>query len=203
MPKISEKRMQERREHIIDVAFELFAERGYSATGLRSIMEAAYISKGGIYVYFKCKADILLAIINRFDKKRHDITKELDPSTPADTMMAHYIRRRLKAFQLDENQKYARLALEFWSLPSIIPGLSDILAKRYRDYQMNIKRIILRGIDEGIFHVDRPVDDIVGSIMSTIDGAGSLSSMGHVVSDGQIEATVATYLTYLKGASHD
>ncbi len=200
MPKISEERMHERREHIIDVAFELFSEKGYSATGLRSIMEAAYISKGGIYVYFDSKADILLAIIDRFDTRRHDILKDLDPNLSAKDVMAYYLKNRLKAFQVKENQKYTRLVMEFWSLPSIIPELSDILAKRYRTYQMNIKRIILRGIDEGVFKVHRPVDEIVGSIMCTIDGAGSLSSMGHIITNEQIEATVDMYLTYLKGA---
>lgn len=50
-----------RREQILNVALKLFYKNGYTNTKVSDIAEAAGISKGLIYRYFKTKADILFA----------------------------------------------------------------------------------------------------------------------------------------------
>lgn len=200
MPKISEEKKQKRKEHIINTAFELFAEKGYSATGMRDIMKAANISKGGIYVYFESKTAILLAIAERFDDKRHRILNNIDLTLTADKIFTEYIKKRLEVFKYEENQKWSRIALEFWSLPKEIPELNDILNNRFNAYQSDIEFIIKQGINEGTFRSDCSVKHIIYQIMSTINGTGILSSsMGKVVTDKQIEETIKMYLKYLKG----
>ncbi|WP_066498711.1 TetR/AcrR family transcriptional regulator [Abyssisolibacter fermentans] len=200
MPRISEEKKQKRKEHIINTAFELFAEKGYSATGMRDIMKATNISKGGIYVYFKSKTAILLAIAERFDDKRHRLLNNIDLTLTADKIFTEYIKKRLEVFKYEENQKWTRIALEFWSLPKEIPELSNILNNRFNAYHSDIKFIIKQGINEGTFRSDCSVKHVIYQIMSTINGTGILSSsMGKAVTDKQIEETIKMYLKYLKG----
>jgi AcrR family transcriptional regulator len=54
-----------RREQIIESATELFYERGFRATGIDDIGEAAGITGPGIYRHFASKDDILIAVLDR------------------------------------------------------------------------------------------------------------------------------------------
>ncbi len=54
-----------RREVILAAAAELFSERGYSATGIDEIGEAAGISGPGVYRHFATKSQVLEEVVNR------------------------------------------------------------------------------------------------------------------------------------------
>jgi AcrR family transcriptional regulator len=51
------------RQHLLDEAQRLFRERGYAATSLEQIAEAADVTKGAIYGHFSSKEDLLLSAI--------------------------------------------------------------------------------------------------------------------------------------------
>lgn len=56
---------QQTRKQIIDSAFELFANEGYSKTSIAAVAQKAGISKGLIYHYFESKEAILEAIFDQ------------------------------------------------------------------------------------------------------------------------------------------
>ena len=69
-PKIN---YEDKRQSIIQLAFELFMEKGYESTSINDILKAANLSKGGLYHYFESKEDILdsvLAYLIDIDIKR-------------------------------------------------------------------------------------------------------------------------------------
>ncbi|MDH5594353.1 MAG: TetR/AcrR family transcriptional regulator [Gammaproteobacteria bacterium] len=51
------------RQHIVDVADNLFYQKGYNQTSFTDIAEASEIPRGNFYYYFKTKDEILLAVI--------------------------------------------------------------------------------------------------------------------------------------------
>ncbi|PSR24184.1 MAG: hypothetical protein C7B45_00840 [Sulfobacillus acidophilus] len=53
-------------ERLIRVATALFSQRGYDATSVNDIVEAAELTKGALYYYFSAKEDLLYAIHQRF-----------------------------------------------------------------------------------------------------------------------------------------
>jgi AcrR family transcriptional regulator len=57
---LRERKKQQTREKIARVALELFAERGFDATTLADIAEAAEVAPRTIFAYFESKDDILL-----------------------------------------------------------------------------------------------------------------------------------------------
>jgi AcrR family transcriptional regulator len=61
------------RDRILDVALDLFVERGYDKTSLREIAEALGFSKAAIYYHFASKQDILLGLHLRL----HEIGKRI------------------------------------------------------------------------------------------------------------------------------
>jgi AcrR family transcriptional regulator len=80
------KRRPYRRDQILQVAITLFHERGYHATGMDDIGEAAGITGSAIYRHFKSKEDILTAALTESTDqilgKVHEIV-ETSPSPEA------------------------------------------------------------------------------------------------------------------------
>jgi AcrR family transcriptional regulator len=70
--------MAETRERILDVALELFNERGYDKTSLREIAERLDVTKAALYYHFASKQDILLELHLRLHQLGRDILEQLD-----------------------------------------------------------------------------------------------------------------------------
>ena len=67
------------RERIVDAAAELFAERGFHATAMTAVAEAAGLSQTGLLHHFPAKEELLAAVLERRDLRdlqtlaaRHD-----------------------------------------------------------------------------------------------------------------------------------
>lgn len=54
---------QPTRQRLLDAALELFSRKGYAATSVRELVEAAGVTKPVLYYYFRNKEDIYLALI--------------------------------------------------------------------------------------------------------------------------------------------
>ncbi|MFW6113580.1 MAG: TetR/AcrR family transcriptional regulator [Actinomycetota bacterium] len=59
-------RAHERREHILGVAAEIFAEKGYRTAAVSDIVERAGIGRGTFYLYFGSKKEIFLDLIEEY-----------------------------------------------------------------------------------------------------------------------------------------
>jgi AcrR family transcriptional regulator len=64
MPKLKETVFLEKRQHILMCARQVFALHGYEAATIKDILIASGISNGALFVYFKSKREILLAIVD-------------------------------------------------------------------------------------------------------------------------------------------
>ncbi|MFE6859479.1 TetR/AcrR family transcriptional regulator [Nocardia sp. NPDC057668] len=78
----------ERREQILAAALDTIAERGFLATSVAELAEAAGLSQSGLLHYFGSKEDLFVAVLRKRDEI--DIAT-LDALTPADLIQV--IRR--------------------------------------------------------------------------------------------------------------
>ncbi|MCY3557523.1 MAG: TetR/AcrR family transcriptional regulator [Chloroflexi bacterium] len=84
----------ERREHLLDAAAQVFAQRGYSDAQMDEIAAAADTSKGGLYFHFPNKEALIAAVIGRAgDILRRRVTRAMtaagdDPVARADAALA-------------------------------------------------------------------------------------------------------------------
>jgi AcrR family transcriptional regulator len=61
-----EERSERSRAQILDAALRLFSHRGYGATSVRDIAEAANVSKGNVYHHFPDKETIFRALLDQY-----------------------------------------------------------------------------------------------------------------------------------------
>jgi len=125
-PGLRERKRQRTRETIARVALELFDERGYDATTLANIAEAAEVSPRTIFAYFPSKVDILFSefpairdalereVANRSaGKDVLETARDFVLSAAERPEIAEILRRRARIVEADEtlrNHEQARLA---------------------------------------------------------------------------------------------
>jgi AcrR family transcriptional regulator len=62
-------RGQATREHVVDVATELFATAGFDGTSVDAVMRAAGVSKGALYHHFPGKEALFEAVLDRITER--------------------------------------------------------------------------------------------------------------------------------------
>jgi AcrR family transcriptional regulator len=65
VPRISDARRAERRDHILDAAVRCFARSGFHATGIADVIAEAGMSAGGFYRYFDSKEALIHGVVDR------------------------------------------------------------------------------------------------------------------------------------------
>jgi AcrR family transcriptional regulator len=65
---LGEEQRKSTHERILDVALDLFLEKGYDKTSLREIAEQLGFSKAALYYHFASKDDIFMALHNRLHR---------------------------------------------------------------------------------------------------------------------------------------
>jgi len=68
-PAVNELRTNLRRNQILEAATRVFAEKGYHRATTKDIARAAEIAEGTIYLYFKNKSELLIALLEHLDQK--------------------------------------------------------------------------------------------------------------------------------------
>lgn len=82
-----------KRDHLIDIAMQLFNRHGYHATGVDRIMEEAGIAKTTLYRYFPSKEDLIVAVLAKADEMARDELRafvEAASTNPRERLLATF-----------------------------------------------------------------------------------------------------------------
>jgi len=76
--------MNDRKQHVINMAHQLFINKGVQATSVQDILEYSGISKGTFYNYFSSKNELVIALFTtlykKLEKERNELLIGQDPS---------------------------------------------------------------------------------------------------------------------------
>ncbi|MBI1261220.1 MAG: TetR family transcriptional regulator [Rhizobiales bacterium] len=146
-----QRRKEERPAEIMEAALTLFSEKGFAATRLEDVAEAAGVSKATIYLYFDSKIDLLLANVQEIALSRFD---------EIETMLSLYDGKIAdlptlllgRVSEIARTTKMPDLARVVMSEAHNFPEIADF----YRDNVVKrglgiIAGIIARGIESGEF----------------------------------------------------
>lgn len=157
MPKgipLSEEDQKQRRREIYRAASGLFLDKGFQETSMREIADAAGMGKSSLYDYFRTKDEILLFVLLELSDELLEQARQVAClELPAD-------RRLRKVMEVDldflaRNRKvYLKLSLES---QKIKPGSQERLREQRYVFQDLVRRIIVEGIEAGIFRKVEPL----------------------------------------------
>ncbi len=141
---------------ILDVAFQLFMEKGYEHTSIQDIIDhLGGLSKGAIYHHFKSKEDILVAVTDRMTEESNKmlaVIRDRNDLTGKDKLKAIFKESILRPVQEDIFTAAPNLSDNPRLLYSIFRETVDEAAPDY------ILPIIEQGISDGSIRTDYPAE---------------------------------------------
>lgn len=99
MPRLSKTAIEERRQHLIDIAVQLFLKQGYQSTTISQIVDSLNLAKSTYYYHFKSKEDILIAVSDKLICDTHDKLTAIHIKNDKDVLLR--IRETLSIFHDD------------------------------------------------------------------------------------------------------
>ena len=107
-------RSQERVKRILDVAEDLFASQGYSATTTNAIAARAQVSIGSLYQFFPDKTAILRALALRYAEMLHQELAAINETELVALSLSDYVDRLIDTTDrfFTENPSYYAIFME-------------------------------------------------------------------------------------------
>lgn len=135
----------ERREHILTTAAEVFAAKGLYQASVNDIVREAGLSKGGMYWYFKSKGDLIEAVLQRIFS--HDMSQ-----LETILMMDKPASERLQQMFQEAGQQVTRLngsyatMLEFYATAVRQDTVRQHLHIYFQKYRTLLETLLEQGI---------------------------------------------------------
>lgn len=141
-------------DEILEVSKELLLKDGFSKMSMRKIANKADVSATSIYLYYKNKDDLLLALIEgSIDKLnsvlRNALSADADPVDQLELMAEAYIR-----YALDNPQEYEII---YMVRPEEMPKYPKEKFQQIRKTYELLSGIIRDGKEKGLLDVDDPL----------------------------------------------
>jgi AcrR family transcriptional regulator len=170
MPKVSVEYEQAQRERILEGAAESFADKGYRQTSIDEIARNLGISKGAIYIYFKSKEELFVAIFNRYLSMDHDIPNSSEFANDSVTLKLEYALDRYLSKVFGADPIRLRLLPEFWLEGSRLPELQKLRMEGKRQDFAVLVDLFEQGQARGEVRQDVNICEVAEVIIATCDG---------------------------------
>ena len=147
---------EEKRERILRIAAELFAQTGYTKTDVAHIAREAGVAKGSMYNYFETKDDIYLHVCaHALERSRTAVYGDIDKSWDIYRQVEHIFRQGATFAQ--ESPEFVLLYLNVSSVG--MERFADALTREVEKYTAkHIKQLLKQGIHTGIVRPDLNVN---------------------------------------------
>lgn len=131
-------------------ALQAFASNGFAGSTTRQIAERAGMSPAGLYVSYRSKSELLLAIVRTSHEFiLTEVTEVASQNSPAPDKLRSF----MEAFVVFHARYHLLAFVGEYELRSLDgEALADITRLRHR-YRQLVEQILLEGIDGGYFEV--------------------------------------------------
>jgi len=183
-PTRTTKTAEERLQEILDVAQNLFAQKGYDATSVQDIIDAVGIAKGTFYHYFRSKSDLLDAVVDRMVEQGRAVIRTVveDPRLDALTKFRQ-VFFQANSWKL-QHQGFLMELLRVMYRPE-----NAILRDRLRSVSIEVMvpllaSVVRQGVEEGVFDTEEPEEVVaivlhIGQALSDTTAKALLSGERH------------------------
>lgn len=124
---------QQTRERLLDAAADVFKRLGYHGATLEAVAEAAGYTKGAVYSNFATKADLFMALLDRYVEG--EITAQLEQF--AGKTLEQVLDEIEVVFdrQVRSDPQWATLRMEFWLVADRDPEVRQRMVAKSEEYR--------------------------------------------------------------------
>lgn len=162
-----QKTTEKKKQAIIQAALQLFKEKGFKDTSIKSIAEAAEVSPVSIYNYFGSKDNLVALCVNDlFEEITQQAEDILNSDLDFKTKLDH-------AFALCQKKMSQQISDYFQDKMVKDPALSSLLTKAITAKKRDIYRAYIElGKKEGLIAEDLSTE-LVLNVMDALNGMGN------------------------------
>jgi AcrR family transcriptional regulator len=170
-----------RREQILDIATEKFAQLGYYHTSMANIAADVGLTGPGLNHHFPTKQHLLVAVADR----RFDVTSRLAQEAPADDDGTGPLRTMLRLAELFVHQPglMELFVLVASEASDPMSPAHELYARRYVVVIGQLKTEFLRSVDAGYLRADVDYEAVARECIAVTDGL----QLQWVLSDGKLD----------------
>lgn len=166
MPKVTSMYKAEAKEKIVQAAIESFAQTGFDRTKMEDIAKRLGLSKGTIYLYFKSKEDLFLAIceynIQKGDKEDVGLFIRKENVASDAEQIYDNIRRR--------EQGNDRVMLEMVAESARNPKLRKAMYELHVKVHEHVMEGVKNKIEQGFLRKDVDAISLAIALVALYDG---------------------------------
>ena len=202
-----EREKEQRKDEIVAAAQRVFFEKGLQLATVDEIAETAELSKGTIYLYYKSKEDLYLAVLMKGMQLMHDMFEARLKSEPQTIKaLLGLIDAYIEFFQ--QHRNYFRM-FQFLQTPQFHKQVSDDMKEAgstvsHKTWELAIG-LIQRGMDEGLLVSDLSAGDAAvilwltaSALMTRIDTESEMwKTRMHIDLDNVLRLSLALFLDSL------
>lgn len=187
----------DRREQILCAALEVFADRGYHATGVSDIVKQAGVARGTFYLYFESKRSVFDALLEGiFMELLAEIRPILIPAGPEDPTVESQVRGNVTRLiqRLMSDRKTVRI------LMAEAEGLDDLAQGRLQAFYGRLGTWLSESLAEGVeLGIVRECNTLVAAHSLIGSLRGVLWAWAMDLAEIDETAFVDELLTFLRG----
>lgn len=166
---------RERKQQLIDAAVGLFTERGYAATRIADICDAAGVAKGLFYWYFPTKHDLFDELVRTMRRRlRQAQSAAMDPAADAVTRIRQGTEASVR-FIVDHASYFSLVDVE-----RADPRLAEALREGSEVYLRDVRALVIEAQAGGL------IPDTDATLLA-LGVMGAVSSFGHAARNGRID----------------
>jgi AcrR family transcriptional regulator len=169
VPKLSPQTRADRRQRLLDAAWQRFASGGYRDTTVDGVCDQAGVSKGAFYGYFTSKQDLLLALLEEETRALIGVASEL---ATLDIPTAERVRRFVRAMlAVVDDPARVQLRADLWSAVASDPAMREPCAATTERLRSVLRGWIAAGIDSGDLALEpRRANALASILLALADG---------------------------------
>jgi AcrR family transcriptional regulator len=196
LPKVTTIHKAEIRQKIIQAAIEGFGQTGFDRTKMDDIAKRLGMSKGTLYLYFKSKEELFLAICEHHLQESDEqdstfFTKKENIAADAGQMYDN-IRRRERGMD--------KVMLEMVVESARSPKLRKVMQQYQSMIHRHVQEEIKKKVGEGFVRKDVEINGLAVALVALYDGLALNRTLGMSESDNR-KAWVATVHAIINGLS--
>lgn len=158
------------REEVIAAAQDQFHRRGYHASGVKDITDAAGLPKGSFYNYFASKEEMALETLRRYGQARR-LHRLADPAVPP----LRRVREHFQSFRADLMDSGVEYGCMFGNFAIEIsehsPTLRTFVAEAIDQWIVALTATLREAVDVGELPAGRDVDLLARTLVRAWQGA--------------------------------
>lgn len=156
-----------KRNYILDVARDIFAEKGYIAATMRDVVEKCAISRGGVYLYFDNVKDLFEAVMVRELDGEAEFGKNIPDNANYTDVLKLFIKEQKKVI-LSKKPNLTAAIYEYY-FENKVPAKENLLKQDFEASLYVLTELITNGIDAGEFY-DIDAKRAAGNLMYLLEG---------------------------------